>query len=215
MQTLIIRNELDESGSTQPYADVLERMRSFTRSRDQSTTDELWLLEHDPVYTLGQASDLQHILPTATVPVVQTDRGGQVSYHGPGQIMMYFLADIARLKLSVRRCVVALENVVIKTLARCDVVAIGDREAPGVYVDGRKVASIGLRISRGKSYHGVCLNYDASLEPFAHINPCGYQGLEVTQMAECCGTVPTRTQLAGLLSSAFAEEFGYRLSDFE
>lgn len=211
MQTLIVRNQLQEDGRTQRYAEVLERMQGFTRGRDKSDIDELWLLEHAPVYTLGQASDIQHILPSATIPVVKTDRGGQVTYHGPGQIMIYYLADIARLKLSVRSCVVALENVVINVLDKCGVHAAGDREAPGVYVANKKVASIGLRISRGKSYHGVCLNYDASLEPFSHINPCGYPDLQVTQMVECCASLPTRGELVELIASAFAHEFGYQI----
>ncbi len=163
------------------------------------------------VYTLGQASDIQHILPSATIPVVKTDRGGQVTYHGPGQIMIYFLADIARLKLTVRECVVALENVIVAVMKECGVEAAGDREAPGVYVKNKKVASIGLRISRGKSYHGLCLNYDASLEPFTHINPCGFPDLEVTQMAECCAHLPSRPALAEMIAAAFARELGYQI----
>lgn len=209
MSTLIVRDCFNDSGNPVPYDSCLDAMKAFTRSRDKSTQDELWLLEHVPVYTLGQAAKIEHLLPGAKLPVVQSDRGGQITYHGPGQLMIYFLADIARLKLSVRDIVVKLESVIVALLAETGVEASGDREAPGVYVDGAKIASIGLRVSRGKSYHGICLNYDASLEPFEHINPCGFKNLPVVQMRECCAVLPSRKKIVSNLAEIFSREFDY------
>lgn len=159
-------------------------MRGFTeRRRSKDCADEFWLLEHEPVYTQGSNGQAEHLLMPGDIPVVQSDRGGQITYHGPGQIMLYVLADITRLGLGVRSLVTALEDGMVATLACYNIQAQARRDAPGVYVDGAKIGSIGLRIRHGFSYHGLALNVDMDLEPFSRINPCGYQGLNMTQIA--------------------------------
>jgi lipoyl(octanoyl) transferase len=165
-----------------PYEPTWRAMQQFTDRRDEATRDEIWLLEHPPVYTQGLNGKPEHVLAAGDIPVVQIDRGGQVTYHGPGQLVVYPLIDLRRHKLGVRELVTALENTVIETAATWDIKAIAKREAPGVYVDGRKLASVGLRIRRGCSYHGLAFNVAMDLEPFQRINPCGYQGLEVTDL---------------------------------
>jgi lipoyl(octanoyl) transferase len=165
------------------YAQTLEAMQRFTDERGAGTPDELWLLEHPPVFTLGMAADPSHVLAPGDIPVVQTDRGGQVTYHGLGQLVVYPLLDLRRAGLNVRTLVTTLEQAVIDLLRPHGITAQGRREAPGVYVEGRKLASIGMRIRRGCSYHGLALNVDMDLAPFARINPCGMAGLEVTQLA--------------------------------
>jgi len=165
------------------YAPTLAAMQRFTDERDSSTADEIWLLEHPPVFTLGMAADRAHVLAAGDIPVVQTDRGGQVTYHGPGQLVVYPLVDIRRSGVSVRALVQHLEQSVIELLRPHGIAAQGRRDAPGVYVQGRKLASVGMRIRRGASYHGLALNVDMDLEPFSRINPCGMAGLEVTQLA--------------------------------
>jgi len=157
-------------------------MRAFTDARDSSTTDELWVVEHPAVYTLGQAGKPEHILNSAGIPVVESDRGGQVTYHGPGQVVVYTLFDLRRAGIGIRDLVIRLENAVIETLADFNVTAIGRRDAPGVYVGDAKVAALGLRVRRGCSYHGLSLNIDVNLAPFGGINPCGFAGLEVTSL---------------------------------
>ncbi len=157
-------------------------MQAFTESRSSETPDEIWFLEHPPVFTLGMNAKPEHVLAPRDIPVVQIDRGGQVTYHGPGQLVVYPLLDVRRSSLGVRQLVVALENAVIAMVARWGVSAIGRRDAPGIYVDGRKLASIGLRIRRGCSYHGLALNVAMDLEPFQRINPCGFRGLEVVDL---------------------------------
>lgn len=157
-------------------------MRAFTDSRDAATADELWVLEHPAVYTLGQAGKREHILNATDIPVVESDRGGQVTFHGPGQIIVYTLIDLRRAGMGIRDLVVRLENAVIDTLSQFDVSALGRRDAPGVYVGDAKIAALGLRVRRGCSYHGLSLNVDVDLEPFNGINPCGYAGLAVTSM---------------------------------
>jgi lipoyl(octanoyl) transferase len=157
-------------------------MQAFTELRDPGTADELWFLEHDPVYTLGLNGKAEHLLAPGDIPVVGIDRGGQVTYHGPGQLVMYALVDIGRLRIGVRELVMALEAAVVALAASRGIEAAGRREAPGVYVGKRKLASIGLRVRRGCSYHGLALNVDMDLEPFARINPCGVAGLEMTQL---------------------------------
>ena len=159
-------------------------MRAFTADRTADTTDEIWLLEHDPVFTLGQAGDPQHVLNAGEIPVVACDRGGQVTYHGPGQIVMYTLIYLRRAGLGVRALVTMLENTVIEFLALHTISAVSRRDAPGVYVDGAKIAALGLRVSRGYSYHGVALNVDLDLTPFSRINPCGFAQLPVTSLSE-------------------------------
>lgn len=158
-------------------------MQRFTRNRDVDSPDELWLLQHPRVFTQGISGKAEHVLAAGDIPVVQIDRGGQVTYHGPGQWVAYVLVDLKRSHLGVRQLVTCLEDAVIKLLAEYAIEATADPAAPGVYVAGQKIASLGLKISRGCSYHGLALNVDMDLEPFRRINPCGYQGLEVTSMA--------------------------------
>ena len=164
------------------YLPTWQAMQRFTDERDAATEDEIWLLQHPPVFTLGMAADRGHVLAAGDIPLVQTDRGGQVTYHGPGQLVMYVLADLRRNGIGVRDLVVLLERTVIELVAPYGVQAEGRRDAPGVYVEGRKLASVGMRIRRGASYHGLALNVDMDLSPFARINPCGMAGTQVTQL---------------------------------
>jgi lipoyl(octanoyl) transferase len=166
------------------YEPTVDAMRRFTDARDAQTPDELWLLEHPPVFTLGMAADRGHVLAAGDIPVVQTDRGGQVTYHGPGQLVAYPLLDLRRHALTVRGLVMLLEQCVIDLLAGEGIAAQGRRDAPGVYVDGRKVAALGLRVRRGATYHGLALNVDPDLGAFGRINPCGMAGLAVTSLRE-------------------------------
>lgn len=176
------------------YEPTWHAMQSFTSQRDEQTRDEIWLLEHDPVFTLGMNGKPEHVLAAGHIPVINIDRGGQVTYHGPGQLIVYPLLELRRYKLGVRDLVMALEHAVIKTVAQWDIKAEARRDAPGVYVDGEKLASIGLRIRRGCCYHGVAFNVAMDLEPFDRINPCGYQGLQVTDLARL-GVKTTPEQL--------------------
>jgi lipoyl(octanoyl) transferase len=170
-----------------PYEPTWRAMQRFTEQRDAGTEDELWLLEHPPVYTQGMNGDPAHVLTTPEIPLLQIDRGGQITYHGPGQLVVYLLLDIRRMQLGVRDLVVTLETAVVDYAARYGIVAVGRRDAPGVYVEERKLASLGLRIRRGCSYHGLALNVNMDLAPFDGINPCGFAGLRVTQLAELGG----------------------------
>jgi len=165
------------------YEPTLEAMRQFTDSRDPETADELWLLQHPRVFTQGQAGKAEHVLVPGDIPVVQVDRGGQVTYHGPGQWVVYLLIDLRRRSLGVRDLVTLIESALVDVLRELHISAEADPGAPGVYVQGRKIASLGLRVRRGCSYHGLALNTDMDLEPFTRINPCGYAGLEVTSIA--------------------------------
>jgi lipoyl(octanoyl) transferase len=167
-----------------PYEPTWRAMQRFTETRDEATPDEIWLVEHPPVFTLGMNASREHLLAPKDIPVVQIDRGGQVTYHGPGQLVIYPLLNLRRHGLGVRDLVVALENAIIAYAAELGIEAQGSREAPGVYVKGVKLASIGLRIKRGASYHGAALNVNLDLEPFRRINVCGYRDLQVTQLAE-------------------------------
>lgn len=169
------------------YAEVFAEQRAFTDSRGADTPDELWFLQHDPVFTQGQAGKAEHLLMPGGIPVVQSDRGGQVTYHGPGQIVVYLLMDLRRLGYSIRSLVTRIEQSLVDTLAAYGIAAAADPKAPGVYVDGAKIASLGLRVRQGCSYHGLSLNVDMDLEPFSRINPCGYQGLRMTQVRELGG----------------------------
>jgi lipoyl(octanoyl) transferase len=162
-------------------------MQSFTDSRDAETRDELWVLQHEPVFTLGQAGKWEHVLMPGDIPVVPVDRGGQVTYHGPGQIVAYPLIDIRRAKISVREFVNRIEQSIIDTLDTWNIVAVRKPGAPGVYVHGAKVAALGLRVRRGCTFHGLAFNVNMDLEPFYRINPCGFQGLQVTQMMDLGG----------------------------
>jgi lipoyl(octanoyl) transferase len=166
------------------YLPTWQAMQRFTDERNADTEDEIWLLQHPPVFTLGMAADRGHVLAAGDIPLVQTDRGGQVTYHGPGQLVLYVLLDLRRNGLGVRDLVVLLERAVIELAAAHGVQAQGRRDAPGVYVAGRKLGSVGMRIRRGCSYHGLALNVDMDLSPFARINPCGMAGMQVTQLSE-------------------------------
>jgi len=177
--TILIRNL-----GLQPYAPVSQEMHDFTDRRDDDTPDEIWLVEHPPVFTQGQAGKAEHVLAAGDIPVIQSDRGGQVTYHGPGQQVMYVLINLKRRKIGVRELVTLLENTVINTLAQLNIVANARPDAPGVYVDGKKICSLGLRIRKGCSFHGLALNIDMDLAPFMRINPCGYAGMEMTQVSK-------------------------------
>ena len=169
------------------YEPTWRSMQAFTEKRDGDTRDEVWMLEHPPVFTLGLNGSLTHVLAPGDIPVVHVDRGGQVTYHGPGQLVVYPLVDLRRARVGIRDLVCALENAVIDTLAGYRIEATTRRGAPGVYVGGRKIASLGLRVRRGCSFHGLAFNVAMDLEPFGRINPCGYAGLQVTQVADLGG----------------------------
>ena len=169
------------------YEDVWAEMRTFTDRRTPSDADEIWFVEHPPVFTLGTRTDPSHLLAPGDIPIVQTDRGGQVTYHGPGQLVAYVLLDLKRLGLGIRALVQALEQALIDTLAPHGVEAAARREAPGVYVEGKKVAALGLRVRRHCTYHGMAINVAMDLEPFRRIRPCGFADLEVTQLRDLCG----------------------------
>ena len=177
------------------YAPTFQAMQDFTAARTEATADELWIVEHPPVYTLGQAGKPEHILRDVGIPLVKIDRGGQVTYHGPGQVVIYLLLDLARLKIKVRELVTAIEQAVIDLLAEHGVTAERRDGAPGVYVGDAKVAALGLRIRNGCSYHGVSLNVDMDLSPFTAINPCGYAGLKVIQTRDL--NIPLSVDEAG------------------
>ena len=165
------------------YQPVFDAMREFTDARDEHTPDELWLLQHPRVFTQGQAGKAEHVLAPGDIPVIQVDRGGQVTYHGPGQWVIYLLVDLKRRGMGVRSLVTLIEDSIVKLLVEYGIAAAARPDAPGVYVDGHKIASLGLRVRRGCSYHGLSLNVDMDLEPFQRINPCGHEGLQVTSMA--------------------------------
>ncbi len=172
------------------YLPTWEAMKKFTAGRTPETRDEIWLAQHPPVYTQGLAGKPEHLLRPTDIPVIKIDRGGQITYHGPGQIVAYLLLDMRRWKMSVRELVRLMEQAVTDLLGACGVVATGSEDAPGAYVNGAKIASLGLKISNGCCYHGLALNVDMDLAPFANINPCGHAGLRVTQCCELGITVP-------------------------
>lgn len=171
----------------QPYEPVWARMQAFTDLREPHSPDEFWLLEHEPVYTQGRAGKAEHLLEAGDIPVVRSDRGGQITYHGPGQLMVYTLLDLGRLGLGIRSLVSALERAIVDCLSGYGIQARGRRDAPGVYVGDAKIASLGLRVRRDCCYHGLALNVRMDLAPFARINPCGYRGLQMTQVADLGG----------------------------
>jgi lipoyl(octanoyl) transferase len=173
----------------QDYDATWRDMQRFTQHRDTETADELWITEHPPIYTLGLNGKREHLLDTGAIPVINSDRGGQVTYHGPGQLIIYTLLDIKRLNLGVRQLVTILEQSIIVALAQYGIPALARADAPGVYVNGKKIASIGLRIKKNCSYHGLSINNHMDLGPFDYINTCGYAGLEVTQLADLGVTV--------------------------
>ena len=194
------------------YAPTWQAMRDYTDQRGPDSADALWLLEHPPVYTQGQAGKPEHLLLTGDIPVVQTDRGGQVTYHGPGQLTGYLLIDIDRLGITPRAFVEAVEDALVLAMRAFGIAAVADRDAHGVYVDGRKLASLGLRIRRGCSYHGFALNVDMDLTPWAGINPCGYAGLQMCQVSDF---VPRRPSLMAEVRAAVLGGLQQRLPDLD
>ena len=191
----------------QPYLPVWQAMQSFTDTRNADTTDELWLLEHDPVFTLGQAGRPEHVLAPGDIPVIHVDRGGQVTYHGPGQIVAYPLLNLRRLGVGVRELVRRIEQAIIDTLAHWNIDAARVEGAPGVYVADAKVAALGLRVRRGCTFHGLAFNVAMDLEPFLRINPCGYKGLAVTQVVDLGG--PSRlSEVEDVLVDEICRQFG-------
>ena len=177
----------------QPYHPILEKMQRFTLQRQAETEDQLWLLEHDPVYTLGQAGKREHILNPKHIPIIQSDRGGQVTYHGPGQLIAYVLMNLQRKRLGVRTLVTQLEEVLITLLQTFQIEAHRQCKAPGVYVSDKKIASIGLRVKANCTYHGIALNVNMDLEPFDGIHPCGYSQLKMTQLREYDSSITMTT----------------------
>ena len=192
------------------YAPALEAMRVFTAERGADTPDEIWLLQHPPVYTLGQAGKPEHLLQNpADIPLVHIDRGGQITYHGPGQLVAYLLLDLPRRKLKVRELVHLMEQAIIDTLADYGLTAVRKDGAPGVYIAGDKIAALGLRVKNGCSYHGLAINVDADLAPFGWINPCGYEGLRTVDLAEC-GIKASVEQVGELLAQGLTQALQVR-----
>jgi lipoyl(octanoyl) transferase len=187
------------------YEPTWRAMQRLTDEATPDTPDEIWFLEHPPVFTMGMNAAAEHLLAVGDIPVVDIDRGGQVTYHGPGQLVVYPLLSLERHGLGVRQLVEGIERAVIGTLAQWNIEAVGSRDAPGVYVQGRKIASVGLRIRRNRSYHGLALNVAMDLEPFRRINPCGYAGLQMTQVSELGGPTDVR-EVAGALAPSLLRE---------
>ncbi|KPV97749.1 Octanoyltransferase [Pseudoalteromonas sp. P1-9] len=183
----------------QDYEPVWQAMQHYTDTRDENAADEIWLVEHNPVFTQGQAGKEEHLLMTGDIPVVKVDRGGQVTYHGPGQQVLYVLFNLRRLKIGVRELVTWLEETVIDTLNDFGIKAYAKADAPGVYVDEKKIASLGLRVRRGCSFHGLALNIDMDMEPFLRINPCGYAGMEMLQTKQINGPQTLEEASSGLV----------------
>ena len=200
----------------QDYQEIWHKMQDFTDNRNAETIDEVWLVEHYPVFTQGQAGKPEHLLQSGAIPLVQSDRGGQITYHGPGQQVMYVLIDIRRHQnLNVRRLVTALEQSVVRTLADYAIEGYLKVDAPGVYIDGKKICSLGLRIRKGCSFHGLAFNINMDLQPFHYINPCGYAGLEMCQLADFIGRdEAVLDKVSPKLVNHLAELLGYNLTKF-
>lgn len=192
------------------YQPTLEAMRRLTTERDGQTPDEIWLLQHPKVFTQGQAGKAEHLLAPGDIPVVQVERGGQVTYHGPGQLVAYLMLDLRRLDLGVRELVTAMEQSLVDLLAGYGIEAAPKADAPGVYVAGDKIASLGLRVSRGCSFHGLALNVDMDMTPFLRINPCGYAGLKMVQMRDLLPAPPAFDEVAQRLEQALRQRLGYQ-----
>ncbi|XXF08009.1 lipoyl(octanoyl) transferase LipB [Pseudomonas sp. D2-3] len=191
------------------YLPTLEAMRRLTAERDEATPDEIWLLQHPQVFTQGQAGKPEHLLAPGDIPVVQVERGGQVTYHGPGQLVGYLMLDLRRLDLGVRELVTIMEQALVEVLASYGVEAAPKADAPGVYVKGDKIASLGLRVRRGCSFHGLALNVDMDMTPFQRINPCGYAGLQMTQLRDLVAAPPAFDEVARRLEQALRHGLGY------
>ncbi|WP_163131301.1 lipoyl(octanoyl) transferase LipB [Agarivorans sp. Alg241-V36] len=198
----------------QDYSSILQAMRDFTDQRSAEQDDELWLVEHQPVFTQGQAGKAEHLLNSSDIPVVQADRGGQVTYHGPGQLVAYPLVNLRRRKLGVRELVTIIEQSIIDTLGLHEIEAFAKKDAPGVYVEQKKIASLGLRIRKGCSFHGLALNVDMDLSPFLQINPCGYAGLEMAQISDYVAT-PNISQIAEQLSQVLVKQLAYSSTEHQ
>ncbi|KJY92753.1 octanoyltransferase [Vibrio neptunius] len=197
----------------QDYEPIWKAMHEFTDNRTEETCDQVWLVEHNPVFTQGQAGKDEHLINTGNIPVVQSDRGGQVTYHGPGQLVAYFLINLRRKKLGVRDLVTHIENLVINTLKKYNIESAARPDAPGVYVDGKKICSLGLRIRKGCSFHGLALNVNMDLSPFLRINPCGYAGMEMVQMSQLGGP-DDLTQVEAALVDELVTLLGYEQVEF-
>ena len=193
-----------------PYESTSEAMHQFTESRTPDTCDEIWLVQHPSVFTQGQAGKAEHLLAPGNIPVIQSDRGGQVTYHGPGQQVMYVMIDLKRSHIGVRELVSALENCVVNTLAHFNISAYPRPDAPGVYVNGDKICSLSLRIRKGCSFHGLALNVDMDLEPFNRINPCGYSELKMTQVKALSPNI-TLNDVQPVLISQFCDTLGFHI----
>lgn len=212
---LIVRDfyDPDPQKSLLDYHQIHEKMLHFTQNRSEDTTDEIWLLQHQRVFTQGQAGKPEHILFAGDIPVVQSDRGGQVTYHGPGQLVVYLMIDIKRKGWGPRQLVSAIENAIVATLIDFNIESAPKKDAPGVYVGDAKIASLGLRIKQGRSFHGLAINIDMDMEPFQRINPCGYAGMAMTQMASelasKAGEKPTFTQVSSKLKEHISQCLQY------
>jgi lipoyl(octanoyl) transferase len=196
----------------QTYGDCFEAMKTYTSNRTASTEDEIWLLQHPPVYTLGQAGKLIHILNPGEIPIVQSDRGGQVTYHGPGQLIGYFMITLSHYQFNVKTLVSTLENLIIQCLNDFDVDAHTHSGAPGVYVNHKKIASIGLRIKNNFCYHGIALNVDMDLSPFKGINPCGFEQLDITQVKDFLPMI-TLAEVEDTLEKVIVNELNYHVAN--
>lgn len=188
------------------YQPTLDAMRDFTAVRDADTADEIWLLQHPPVFTQGQAGKAEHLLAPGDIPVIQAERGGQVTYHGPGQLVAYLMLDLRRRGLGVRELVTLMEQSLVEVLGSFGVQAAPKADAPGVYVDGAKIASLGLRVRRGCSFHGLALNVDMDLQPFQRINPCGYSGMSMTRLSDLVSDPVTVDEVAQRLEQALRQQ---------
>lgn len=223
--TLIIRNYTgkDDNQSYQNYQTLWQAMHDFTDSRQDDTLDEVWLVEHNPVFTQGQAGKAEHLLNTGDIPVIQSDRGGQVTYHGPGQLVVYFMLNLRRKNIGVRQLVTHIESIVIDTLADFGIQSQSRPDAPGVYVllDGQdqsqphnKICSLGLRVRRGCSFHGLALNINMDLAPFLRINPCGYAGMEMVQMQDYLDDI-SLSQVEKVILEKIAKHLDYKNIEFK
>jgi len=201
----------------QPYEQTWQAMQSFTDNRDSSTPDEFWVVEHPPVFTQGLNGKAEHLLKQTNIPIVHTDRGGQITYHAPGQAIVYVLIDLKRAKLGVRALVTKIENSIIEYLHRLGINAQARKDAPGVYVNGNKIASLGLKIRKQRSYHGLALNVDMNLTPFKTVNPCGLKGMQMTQLAALLAPndLPSANQAGLVLAEVLAENLADNLSFVE
>lgn len=203
MAELIVRNL-----GLADYRPTLEAMRKLTAERDADTPDEIWLLQHPSVFTQGQAGKAEHVLAAGDIPVIQVERGGQVTYHGPGQLVGYLMLDLRRLGLGVRELVTLMEQSLVELLASYGLEAAPKADAPGVYIDGAKIASLGLRVRRGCSFHGLALNVDMDMEPFGRINPCGYSGLRMVQLRDLMDRSVAIDEVAQRLEQILRQRLG-------